>query len=338
MRRAATASFVLTMLIGGFTPATAQQISQLPSSKHVLHVGVSQVDVNVTVTDSHGHFVNGMRRDDFHVFDNGIERPIVSFASNEDPSHVVLLIESGVQDYLLAKVGDSLFADAGEFVTTIYSLDRVAIATYSDRAYVVWDFSSNGAPVQLALKDLNSQFMSGGAGSNAAALSSSLAAVLYWLRGVQGKKAVVLISTGIDTSPPQDRQSIKEELETSDIPVLAVSAFGEFREFPRHQRLSADMREERSDVKEGMLGADGWLRDLATASGGHAYFPKDAKEFEAAYAEVTQLIRGEYGLGFRSASADGKKHSITVKVSHPWYRSYHVDHRRGYMAGAVAQR
>lgn len=338
MCRATTRCFLLVLLMSGCQLVDAQQVSQLPSSKHVLRVGVSQVEVNVTVTDSHGHFVSGLRRNDFHVFDNGVERPITSFASNEAPSHIVVLIESGAQEYLLAKVGDSLFADAGEFVKTVYSLDRVAIATYSDRAYVVWDFTSDGTPVQLVLEDLNSQLMNGGAGASAAALSSSLAAVLYWLQGVRGKKAVVLISTGIDTSPPRDRQFITDELETSDIPILAVSAFGEFREFPRHQRLSSDMREERTDVKEGMLGADGWLRTLTTASGGHAYFPKDAKEFEAAYAEVTQLVRGEYGIGFKPASPDGKKHFITVKVSHPWYRSYHVDHRLGYMAGGSAQK
>lgn len=338
MGKVAKCAFPLLLFMGGFVSATAQEVSQLPLSSHVMHVSAGQVDVNVTVTDAHGHFVSGLRRDDFHVFDNGVERPIASFASNEDPSHIVLLIESGVQDYLLAKVGDSLFADAVEFANTIYSFDHVAIATYSDRAYVVWDFTSNGIPVQIVLKDLNSQLMTGGAGANAAALSSSLAAVLYWLQGVRGKKAVVLISTGIDTSSPQDRQFIEEELETSDIPLLAVSAFGEFREFPRHRRLSADMREEQTDVKEGMLGADDWLRNLATASGGHAYFPKDAKEFEAAYAEVTQLVRGEYGLGFTPPAPDGKKHFITVKVNHAWYRSYHVDHRRAYMAGAAAEK
>lgn len=303
-----------------------------------MRLTVSQVDVNVTVTDSHGHFVSGLQRDDFHVFDNGIERPIVSFASNEDPSHIVLLIESGAQDYLLAKVGDSLFADAAEFADTIYSFDRVAIATYSDRAYVVWDFASHKIPVQFVLRELNTQLLTGGAGASAAALSSSLAAVLYWLRDVPGKKAVVLISTGIDTSPPEDCQFVKEELETSDIPLLAISALGEFQEFPRHRRLSADMREEQANVKEGMVGADSWLRSLVTASGGHVYFPKNAKEFDAAYADVTQLVRGEYGLGFRPASPDGEKHFITVKVSHPGYRNYHVDHRLGYMAGGSAQK
>lgn len=338
MRGTATACFALTLLASGFRPVTAQQLSQLPSSGHVMRLTVGQVDVNVTVTDSHGHFVSGLHRGDFRVFDNGAERPIVSFASNEDPSHIVLVIESAAHDYLLAKVGDSPFADAAGFVNSIYSFDRVAIVTYSDRAYVVWDFAPSGTPVQLALKDLNSQLMNGGAGSSVVALSSSLAAVLYWLQGVQGKKAVVLISTGIDASPPQDRQFIKEELETSDVPLLAVSSFGDFRRFPPHQKLSVDMREERADVKEGMLGADGWLRSLATASSGHAYFPRDAKEFETDYAEVTQLIRGEYGLGFRPASHDGKKHSIAVKVSHPWYRSYHVDHRRAYMDSARAQK
>jgi len=338
MWRAVKLGFCVALLLYGARRATAQQTNELPSSRHAIHIGASQVNVNVMVMDSHGHFVSGLQRDDFHVFDNGIERPVISFASNDEPSRIVLLIESGAQEYLLGKLGNNLFVDAAEFANTIYSFDRVAIVTYSDRAYVERDFTSDATPVQPALKELEFELMNGGAGSSAAALSSSLAAVLYWLEGVRGKKAIVLISTGIDTSPPQDRQFIKDELEVSDIPLFAISAFGDLRRLPRHQKLTEDRREERAYVKEGLVGADGWLRNLTTASSGHAYFPKDAKEFTAAYAEITQFVRGEYGIGFRPTLLDGKRHSISVKVSHPWYHDYHLDHRRAYIAGSPVQK
>lgn len=249
---------------------------------------------------------------------------------------MLVLIESGAEDYLLAKVGRSLFADAAEFVNGIYSFDRVAIATYSDRAYLVWDFASNGPSVQIALKDLNAGLLHGAAGSSGLALSSSLAAALYWLRNVQGKKAVVLVSTGLDTSPPRDREFIEQQMGISDIPVFAISAFGDFRKFPR-RHLSADAREEQAFVKKGMAESDEWLQRIASGSGGHAYFPSNEREFQDAYARITQLIRGEYGIGFAPPSLDGKTHSITVSVKHPWYRSYRLDHRRGYVAGASAQ-
>lgn len=316
---------------------SGQQANQLPSSNNVMRFSVGDVNVNVMVTDSQGHFANGLRRSDFRVFDNGVEQPVTSFSSNEEPSHVLVLIESGAEDYLLAKVGRSLFADAAEFVNGIYSFDRVAIGTYSDRAYLAWDFASNGPSVQIALKELNTGLLHAAAGSSGLALSSSLAAALYWLRNVQGKKAVVLVSTGLDTSPPRDREFIEQELGTSDIPVLAISAFGDFRKPPRRRTLSADAREEQAFVKKGMVESDDWLRRIASASGGHAYFPSNEREFQDAYARITQLIRGEYGIGFALPSLDGKTHSITVRVKHPWYRSYRLDHRRGYVAGTSPQ-
>ncbi|HEU5411318.1 MAG TPA: VWA domain-containing protein [Candidatus Acidoferrales bacterium] len=337
LRIAKRAIIPLLLLMGLPTLALCQQTGQLPRSDQVMRFSVGEVNVNVMVTDSHGHFVSGLRRSDFRVFDNGVEQPITSFSPNEEPSHVLVLIESGAEDYLLAKVGRSLFADAAEFVKGIYSFDRVAIATYSDRAYLVWDFASNGPSVQVALKQLNTGLLHGASGSSGLVLSSSLAAALYWLRNVQGKKAVVLVSTGLDTSSPQERQFIENELSTSDIPVLAVSAFGDFRRLPPRRKLSADAREEQAFVKEGMVESDEWLRRLATASAGHAYFPSNTKEFQDAYARITQLIRGEYGIGFAPSLLDGKTHSITVRVKHPWYRSYRLDNRRGYIAGSSAQ-
>jgi len=288
------------------------------------------------VTDSHGGFINGLRRDDFRVFDNGVERPITAFASNEDPAQVVLLIECGTADHLLAKLGSSLFVDADMFLSRIPSNDRIAVVTYSNRSYVVLGFTSDKLAVQGALKDLNSQLLHARVGSDSLNLSSSLAAVLYWLRTVPGKKAIVLLSIGIDTSSPENWQLIQQELKASDVPLLAVSALGDFRKFPERQKLSADVRDEQAYVKRGMSEADQWLHQLSLATGGHAYFPKNSNDFDSAYTEIAEFVRGEYTLGFVPSLLDGKLHAITVKVKQPWYRSYHVDHREAYVAGAPA--
>ena len=333
--KAIRAIFSVLVLASMGVPALAQQGKQLPFFDHVMRFNAGEVDVNVTVTDSRGKFVSGLRRGDFRVFDNGVEQPVTSFAPNTEPSHVVVLVETGAEDYLLAKVGRGLFADAAEFVKGIYSVDQVAVVTYSDRAYVAMDFASSGSPAEVALGELNAELLHGAAGSSALALSSSLAAVIYWLRGVRGKKAIVLISTGIDVSPPEEQKFVEEELQVSDVPVMAVSAFGDFRKLPPRRRLSSSARDQQAFVKKGMTEFDGWLSRLAEASSGHAYFPSDAKEFQAAFARITQLVRGEYGVGFAPPSLDGKRHTITVKVSHPWYRRLHVDYRHAYVAGAA---
>src|SRR5438046_10430149 len=70
--------------------AAAQENSQQP--KQTIHVSVDRVNVGVIVTDHSGHFVEGLRREDFRVFDNGIEQPITGLTSIDEPSQVLLLI------------------------------------------------------------------------------------------------------------------------------------------------------------------------------------------------------------------------------------------------------
>jgi Ca-activated chloride channel homolog len=309
----------------------AQQAKQLPAPA-TIRVVTSRVNVNVTVTDSHGGVVNGLRRDGFRVFDDGIEQPITSYASNEDPSQVVLMVESGTADFLLGQFGRSPFISADALLRKISPSDRLAIVTYSDHAYVSMDFTPNGPAVRAALENLNLELSRSTVGSNSLDLSSSLAAVLYWLRPIPGKKVVVLLSTGIDTSSPEYRQFVDQELKTSDIPILAVSVLGDLRKVPARQRLPADDQEER--FVKGMFDAEQWLQQLAQATGGRTWLPENAKDFDEAYADIAQFIQGEYSVGFVPDSLDGKLHSLTVRVNHPWYRSYQVENRQAYIAAA----
>src|SRR5437867_12471726 len=73
--------------------AAAQENSQQP--KQTIHVSVDRVNVGVIVTDHSGHFVEGLHREDYYVFDNGTEQPLTGFAAIEEPAQVLFLIESG---------------------------------------------------------------------------------------------------------------------------------------------------------------------------------------------------------------------------------------------------
>src|SRR5262245_45181667 len=60
-----------------------------------LRVTVNRVSVSVTVSDAQGKFVHDLKRDDFRVYDNGLEQPVADFLSVQDPAQVLLLIEGG---------------------------------------------------------------------------------------------------------------------------------------------------------------------------------------------------------------------------------------------------
>jgi VWFA-related protein len=319
------------LLIFNSAPAIAQETHQLPSPDSTIRVNVDRINVGVTVTDSHGHSVPGLHREDFRIFDNGVEQPISGFAPSEEPARLVFLIESSSADYLLVKLGKSPFLGADNLLNNISAIDRVAIVTFSKTPQLVLDFTPDKLQARLVLQEVNSQFanLRANAGSGLQNLSSSVAATIDWLGTFPGSKIIVVLSTGIDTSPVESWQVVQQKLKTSDVRILALSPFGDFRKPAKHKKLSADDRADQTFVKEGITQSDDTLRLLSEASGGRAYFPKDAKDFGHAYGEIAQLVRGEYTLEFVPPAYDNQVHAIKVKVKHSWYRA---DYRPGYLA------
>lgn len=311
--------------------ASAQQTDELPGTGTTIRVSVDRINVGVTVTNSHGRSVPGLRREDFRIFDNGVEQPISGFAPSEEPARLVFLIESSTADYLLVKLGKSPFLGADNLLNNISAIDRVAIVTFSKGPQLVLDFTPDKVQARQVLREVNSQFLNlrGNAGSGLQNLFSSVAATIDWLGSFPGSKIIVVLSTGIDTSPSESRQVVQQKLKTSDVHILALSMFGDFRKPAKHKELSADDRADRTFVKEGITQFDELLRQLSEASGGRAYFPKDAKDFSRAYGEIAQLVRSEYTLEFVPPAYDNQVHAIKIKVKHS---SYRADYRPAYLA------
>src|SRR5258708_27454612 len=169
----------------------AQENRQQP--EQTIHVGVDRVNVGVIVTDHSGHFVENLRREDFRVFDDGIEQPLTSFAAIEEPAQVLLLIEAGPAVYLLE--GGHLQA-ADSLLNGLSADDRVAVVKYAAAPAGLLDFTADKQAAAAAFGQLRFNL-----GFGSLNLSSSVSKVLEWFAGVHGKKTIVLLSTGVDTSP-----------------------------------------------------------------------------------------------------------------------------------------
>jgi Ca-activated chloride channel homolog len=298
-------------------PGCAQ--SQEPAPP--IRVTVNRVNVGVTVTDPTGRFIAGLHREDFQLFDNGVEQPITDFLPIEEPAQLLLLIEAGPAVVFLSQ---NHLRAADTLLAAIAPADRVAIASYSKSPQLLLDFTTNKAAARAALDNIN--FGNDFADLN---LSSSLATTIDWLARLPGKKTIVLLSTGFDSSPPDNPQAIQRKLLTSDIRILAVSLSADFRKPTKRKKLSPQDRSSQAIAQEGFAEADQSLRELSTLTGGHVYFPASAEEFARAYAEIAQLVRHEYSLAFAPPAADGQLHSLKVKVKDS---AYQVDHRQAYLA------
>jgi VWFA-related protein len=313
----------LFLLLNHLAPVSGQEPTQNLPAPGAIRVRVDRVNVGVTVTGSYGNFVKGLRREDFRIFDDGIEQPLTGFLSIEEPAQVVLLLECGPAALFLKK---SELQAADTFLGSISPVDRVAIVSYSKSPELVVDFTTNKSEAQAALHGMN--FMAGFSELN---LASSIAATLDWLAVLPRKKTLVLLSSGVDTSPVANWQVIQQKIKTSDVRILAVSVAQDLRKptINEGRKLSSEEREDRKYVKEVFAEADQALRQVAEATGGRVYFPKNTKDLVRAYAEITQLVRHEYSLEFAPPSLDGRVHSLKVKAKHSWD---HVDHRQAYLA------
>jgi Ca-activated chloride channel homolog len=315
LRVALLCSAVLCM----YSFAKAQENQKKPNQ--TIRVSVDRVNVGVIVTDQSGTFVEGLRPEDFHLYDNGIEQPLTGFAAIEEPAQVLFLIESGPAVHLLEK---NHVRASDMLLKNLSPNDRVAIASYSKVPELLLDFTADKPTAEFTLQNLN--FTLGFGELN---LSSSLASAIDWLAPFPGKKTVVVLSTGVDTSPPEKWRGIEQKLKTSDVRILAVSLAGDFRKPLKGRKLSPQERKNREFVKEGLVQADQALQEFSQATGGRVYFPEDDREFDRAYSEIAQLVRHEYSIAFSPPAKDGQVHAIQVKVARLRSR---VDHRQAYLA------
>jgi len=313
--RRALAAFLLCW------PANALAGQEPPAQGPPLRVEVNRVSVGVTVSDARGRFVHDLSRSDFQIFDDGREQGIADFLPVEEPAQVVLLIESGPAVLFFAK-GHVLAAD--RMVASLAPDDRIAILTYSKDPQAVIDFTADKTEARAALRGIN--FVEGFGELN---LFSSVRAVVGLLAGIPGKKTIVLLSTGVDSSPDVDWDSLVAKLETADVRIIAVSLSGDIRKPAKKRKLTAQEKAQRADLKAGFAEGDRSLRELSRATGGRVYFVKKERDFAAAYAEIADLLRHEYSIAFVPPALDGKVHQLRVAVKRNGVR---VEHRPAYLA------
>jgi hypothetical protein len=286
-----------------------------------LKISVNRVSVGVTVSDSHGRFLHDFERSDFRIYDNGAEQPIADFLPVDEPAQVLLLIEGGPSVLFFAK---SHVLAADQMVASLAPNDRVAIATYTRGPESVIDFTTDKTGARLALRAIS--FAQGFGELN---LFASVATAVDALGAYPGKKTMVLLSTGVDTSPDVDWNVLLRKLQIADTRIIAVSLSADIRKPAKKRGLSAEEKAKRKQLAAGFREGDQSLRNLSQATGGRVYFVRNEKEFAKTYAEIADLLRHEYSLAFVPPMLDGKIHELRVEVNRAGAR---VEHRPAYLA------
>jgi len=314
--------FLLLVFLFPEFPLRAQEPPLAPAP--TIRLTIERVNVGVIVTDVRGKFVEGLHREDFHIFDNGVAQPITEFAPVDDPAQVLLLVEAGPAVYFLQ---DTHLNTASALLDGLSPGDRVALARYAEAPLALLDFTADKGAAQDALSGVRFNL-----GFGQLNLSASLDGVLDWLARVPGKKTIVLLSTGVDTSSPATIDLLQSRLQTGDVRILCVSLSAPLRNGKEGSRKQVQQ------AQQAFAAADARLLAVADATGGRVFFPENAKAFQETFRQISQLVRHEYSLAFPPPVADGAVHQLKVTVDLPEGSNkgkppgYRVDHRKAYLA------
>src|SRR5262245_459480 len=179
----------------------------------VIKLDTFLVTIPVSVTDRYGKFVPFLVKRDFHIFEDSVEQDIESLESIEVPFHVALVLDTSQSTrFNLEDIQDA----AVDFVNQLRPDDKVMVVSFDSRGRVESEFTSDRAQLRNAIF----RTRTGGSTKLYEAVDLVLA---ERLKGIQGRKAIVLFTDGVDTSSKlASAQSTIELVEESDTLVYPI--------------------------------------------------------------------------------------------------------------------
>jgi VWFA-related protein len=298
-----------------FSLACRAQESSGASLQAPIQTRTELVRVDVSVLDKSGNFIGGLAQKDFRILDEGLVKPIVYFSPVEAPAEVLVLVETSPAVYLIHN--EHLIA-AYALLDGLAAEDQVALVTYDQAPHAILGFTPDKSALTAALGQI--QYTLGTAQLN---FFDSISGVVDWLTPIHGKKALVILSTGLDSSPPARLDALAQKLRADDVVIFPVALGGSLRQpSGKKKKPAKNAPKSETQTQESSQGpdnplsfakADAALLSLAKITGGRAYFPASVREFAPIYREIAAALRHQYVLGIVPAQ-DGRFHSLAVQV------------------------
>jgi VWFA-related protein len=299
-----------------------------------IHATTEIVKISVSVQDGEGNFLGGLNEKQFRVLDNGVERPIAVFSPDDLPAKIVVMIETSPAVYLIQR---EHLTGAYALIEGLSSEDQVALIAYDEAPRALLGFTSDRSAFATSLGQL--QYTMGAGQLN---LFDSISQVLDSIAQLAEKKAMVVLTTGLDSSPPERWSALEQKLRSEDVVIYPVALGGSLRAPPEKKKRSAPSPLRDPDNPLSFAKSTEDLREIAAITGGRAYFPEASSDFVPAYRQIAASLRHQYVLGI-APEHDGKFHSLEVQLlgadgqplsADPRKPAPHIFARQGYFAPA----
>src|SRR5215471_14711065 len=318
----------------------AKKPDQAPKPKPVegmpnfsISVKVPLVTLDVGVLSKDGMFIPGLRQQNFRVLEDGVPQTISSFNQTQGPITAVILAEFANNDYFYAFAYDSLVASY-TFAQTLKKEDWIALVTYDMHAHIVQDFTQDKRAIQASV----SMIRPGMAMSQETNLFDALYETIDRLEGVEGRKYIILVSSGRDTFSRKTLDQILKKIQSSkDIAIYSIGTGQALRNYlESHGATGILCSITDFSCSTTYAQADNQMRSFARMTGGKSYFPLFQASFRDAFADIGQTIRNQYSISYHptNRALDGSYRKIKVELVDENGKDvkYQIVAREGYKA------
>jgi VWFA-related protein len=274
----------------------------VPQGVPVFSTDAITVSVDVAVLDNKGHFIPKIPQNHFRVLEDNSPQQVKSFSVGEAPMTITMVIEFSAlfQQYYGMGWFQTLEASYG-FLQTIRPDDYVAVVAYDLKPEILSDFSTNRQDTYEAMQRLRIP------GFREACLYDALVDTAQRMQDIEGRKAILLISSGVDTFSKLTYDKARTAIQNAGVPVYGISL------------LQAARIVSPGGDSMTFLQADNQMRVFAKESGGMAFFPRFYGEMPEIYHTISDAMRNQYVLTYTPSNQDrdGKFRKIKVELINP---------------------
>ncbi len=246
-----------------------------------------------------GHpFVVDLKKEDLVLEEDGVRQAIIDFYIEQRPVTLAMILDSSGS---MQPSMNTVHAAAGSFVEALGPEDRALVIDFDEKVYLLQDLTAGKADLRKAIDSTSAL---GGT-----ALYDALYASYRKLRGIDGRKAIILLTDGDDTASKFSFKRVLDEAKTSDIIIYSIGLGTSF--------LDLDLRHV--------------LKSLAEETGGRAYFPDKIDALKEVYDQIAAELKGQYYLTYEPSSANWDGRWRKIKLNAPG-KSVDIRTRSGYYA------
>ena len=275
-----------------------------PARGPSIRADVNLVLVPVTVVDRRGATVSDLKREQFRIFEDKVERPIVAFSSEETPCSIGLVFD--LSGSIRHKIEEAKSAARALLKNTAEG-DEVFLVTFSDRPEQGTQFASDVGAVEHHLEVAR-------AGGRTALVDAVYLAAGRMRAARHPHRVLIVVSDGMDNHSRYSRGELKPMLLESDVQVYTIAVHD-----PPRDKKPIELREEQNGVH--------FMESIADVTGGLHFRVRGLTDAREAAERIGRVIHHQYLIGYRPAKPGPEGwRTIRVKVEAPSVRLYARSH------------